>query len=136
MIGDIPMRKFESQVHDRAMIAAMLLLVASSQAFALFIAATIPNLRFSLSILSLTGILAFSIAAFSFPVEDMYPAVGIFSYLLPIRYYFLIYINIALNGYELFYCRWDFIAMILFLLLPFAMLWKLRRYSAHPVYIP
>lgn len=119
-----------------AMIAAMLLLVASSQAFALFIAATIPNLRFSLSILSLTGILAFSIAAFSFPVEDMYPAVGIFSYLLPIRYYFLIYINIALNGYELFYCRWDFIAMILFLLLPFAMLWKLRRYSAHPVYIP
>ena len=24
MIGDIPMRKFESQVHDRAMIAAIL----------------------------------------------------------------------------------------------------------------
>lgn len=119
-----------------AMVAAMLLLVASSQAFALFIVAVIPNLRFALSILSLTGILAFSIAAFSFPVENMYPAVGIFSYLLPIRYYFLIYINVALNGYELYYCRWDFIAMIFFLLLPLTMLWKLKRYSLRPVYIP
>lgn len=119
-----------------AMVAAMLLLVASSQAFALFIVAVIPNLRFALSILSLTGILAFSIAAFSFPVENMYPAVGIFSYLIPVRYYFLIYINVALNGYELYYCRWDFIAMILFLLLPLTMLWKLKRYSLRPVYIP
>ncbi len=119
-----------------AMIAAMLLLVASSQAFALFIVAVMPNLRIALSILSLTGILGFSIAGFWFPVEDMYPAVGIFSYILPIRYYFLIYINVALNGYEAFYCRWDFIAMILFMILPLTMMWKLKRYSASPVYIP
>ena len=98
------------------MIVAMLLLVASSQAFALLISCTIPNLRFALSILSLLGILSFSIGGFSFPVEDMYPAVGIFSYLIPIRYYFLIYVNVALNGYEIYYCRWDYIVMILFLL--------------------
>ena len=118
------------------MVAAMLLFIAASQAFALFICCVIPNLRFALSILSLVGILSFSIAGFSFPVEQMYGAIGIFAYLLPIRYYFLIYINTALNGYELFFCRWDFVAMIAFLLLPLSMLWKLKRYSLNPVYIP
>lgn len=49
-----------------AMVAAMLLLVASSQAFALFIVAVIPNLRFALSILSLTGILHFQSRHFRF----------------------------------------------------------------------
>jgi ABC-2 type transport system permease protein len=97
-----------------SMIWAMVLLVIASQAFALMITSLIPNLRFALSILSLVGILSFSIAAFSFPVESMYPAVGIFSYIVPIRYYFLIYINVALNGYEVYYCRWDYIVLILF----------------------
>lgn len=118
------------------MITAMLLLVAASQAFGLLIACLIPNLRFAMSVLSLLGILSFSIGGFSFPVEDMYPAVGIFSYLIPVRYYFMIYINVALNGYEIYYCRWDYIVLILFLLAPMGMLWKLKRYSLNPVYIP
>ncbi|MDE6458008.1 MAG: ABC transporter permease, partial [Muribaculum sp.] len=67
---------------------------------------------------------------------DMYPAIGIFSYLIPVRYYFLIYVNVALNGYEIYYCRWDYIVMILFLLAPMGMLWKLKRSSLNPVYIP
>ncbi len=115
------------------MIVAMLLLVASSQAFALLVSSLIPNLRFALSILSLLGIL---LAGFSFPVENMYPMVGVFAYIIPVRYYFLIYINTALNGYELYYVRWEYIAMLLFLLTPFTMLWKLKRSSLHPVYIP
>ena len=114
------------------MVTAMLLFIAASQAFALTICSIIPNLRFALSILSLIGILSFSIAGFSFPVEQMYGGVGIFSYILPIRYYFLIYINTALNGYELYYCRWEFVGLAL----PFTMLWKLKRYAYHPVYIP
>ena len=118
------------------MVTAMLLFIAASQAFALTICSIIPNLRFALSILSLIGILSFSIAGFSFPVEQMYGGVGIFSYIMPIRYYFLIYINTALNGYELYYCRWEFVGLIVFLALPFTMLWKLRRYAYHPVYIP
>lgn len=118
------------------MIVAMLLLVASSQAFALLVSSLIPNLRFALSILSLLGILSFSLAGFSFPVENMYPMVGVFAYIIPVRYYFLIYINTALNGYELYYVRWEYIAMLLFLLNPFTMLWKLKRSSLHPVYIP
>ena len=119
-----------------SMIWAMVLLVIASQAFALMITSLIPNLRFALSILSLVGILSFSIAAFSFPVESMYPAVGIFSYIVPIRYYFLIYINVALNGYEVYYCRWDYIVLILFALAPMGLLWKLKKNSLNPVYVP
>ena len=88
------------------MIIGMMLLVAASQAFALFITCLIPNLRFALSILSLTGILSFSIAGFSFPVEEMY------------------------------FCRWEYVYLILFLLPPVTMLWKLKRISLNPVYIP
>ena len=119
-----------------SMVAATSLFVVASQAMGVLFASIVPNPRLSMTLAALTGILSFSFVGFSFPVQSMYGAIAIFSYLMPVRYYFLIYINIALNGYELFYCRWDFIAMILFLLLPFAMLWKLRRYSAHPVYIP
>lgn len=118
------------------MVGAMLLFVLASQAFGLFITSVVPNLRFALSILTLVGILAFSVAGFSYPVEHMYGGVGIFAYLLPIRYYFLIYINVALNGYEVYFCRWDYVALALFLLLPLTALWKLRRNAADPVYLP
>lgn len=118
------------------MIIAMVLLVASSQAFALTVSIAIPDLRYALSVLSLTGILSFSIAGFSFPVDQMYGGVGIFSYILPIRYYFLIYINTALNGYPLYYVRWEYVIMILMLLSPYTVMWKLRRIALKPVYIP
>lgn len=118
------------------MVLAMALLVLSSQAFGLFVAALLPNLRLALSLASLVGILAFSIAGFSYPVEDMYPALGIFSYILPVRYYFLIYVNTALNGYELHYVWNYFIDMALFLIPPVFVLPHLRRHWAKPVYIP
>lgn len=118
------------------MIIAMLLFIAASQAFALTICAIIPNLRYALSALSLIGILSFSVAGFSYPVEQMYGAIAIFSYILPIRYYFLIYVNTALNGFELYYCRYEFVALILFLAIPFTMLWNLKRTAKEPVYIP
>lgn len=119
-----------------AMAGAMVMLVLSSQAFALAVVSIIPNLRFALSILSLLGILAFSIAGFSFPCEDMYGGIAIFSYMMPIRHYFLIYINVALNGYPVYYVRWQYVAMLLTLLAPAAFLWKLKRESRNPVYIP
>lgn len=119
-----------------AMAVAMVLLVMSSQMLALTVVCIIPNLRFALSILSLSGILAFSIAGFSFPCEDMYGGIAIFSWFMPIRHYFLIYINVALNGYPVYYVRWQYVAMLLFALAPLAFLWKLKRESMNPVYIP
>lgn len=118
------------------MVLAMVLLVLSCQAFALVITEIVPNLRLSMSVCSLIGILCFSVAGFSFPVDKMYGAVGIFSYLMPIRYYFLIYIDQALNGLPLYYSRVYYIVMLGMLLLPVLGLRRLRGRCLNPVYVP
>jgi len=118
------------------MLLAALLFVMASQGFALLICCALPNLRLALSVTSLLGILSFSLAAFSFPVPSMYGALGIFSYILPVRHYFLIYIDTALNGIPLYYSRWYFVALILISLAGFALLPRLRRRALNPVYVP
>ena len=122
--------------HPLHIVTAMFLLVTACQGFAVFVTEMLPNLRIAMSIVSLTGILCFSIAGFSFPVEKMYGGVAIFSYLVPIRYYFLIYIDQALNGIPIYYSRIYYMALIGFTLLPAIGLRRLRMQCEHPVYIP
>ncbi|MDE5688911.1 MAG: ABC transporter permease [Paramuribaculum sp.] len=118
------------------MVFAMILLVIGSQGLALTICCVIPNLRLSLSMTSLVGILSFSIAAYSFPVQSMYGAIGIFSYILPARYYFLIYADQALNGIPLYYSRLYYIALLIFPLVGMAGLPRLKKHCLNPVYVP
>ncbi|MDE6294809.1 MAG: ABC transporter permease [Muribaculaceae bacterium] len=113
-----------------------LMFVLACQGMAIFFFGILPNLRLSLSVSALLGILSFSIAAFSFPAQSMYPAIGIFSWLMPIRYNFLIYGNIALNGLPLYYSRIWFVMYIVYMLLPLTVLWRIRREMAQPVYAP
>lgn len=113
-----------------------ILFVLASQGLALFIYGLLPNLRLSLSVTALTGILSFSIAAFSFPMESMYGAVGIFSYVMPIRYNYLIYIDQALNGIDIYYSRYWFAAYFIYLLLPLLTMRRLKKAMLKPVYVP
>lgn len=113
-----------------------IMFVLASQGMGLFIFGLFPNLRLSLSLCALLGILSFSIAAFSFPVESMYPAMGIFSWIVPTRYNFLIYIDQALNGVHIYYSRVWFVAYIVFMVIPFTMLWHVKRCMQRPVYAP
>ncbi|MCH5232017.1 MAG: ABC transporter permease [Muribaculaceae bacterium] len=113
-----------------------IMFVFACQGWAVFFFGVLPNLRLSLSVSALLGILAFSVAAFSFPVESMYPAIGIFSWILPVRYNLLIYIDQALNGIDIYYSRIWFVAYIVFMLLPFTLLWRIKREMAEPVYAP
>lgn len=113
-----------------------IMFVLAAQGMGLFIFGLFPNLRLSLSLSALLGILSFSIAAFSFPVESMYPAMGIFSWIVPTRYNFLIYIDQALNGVHIYYSRIWFVAYIVFMLIPFTMLWHVKKCMARPVYAP
>lgn len=110
--------------------------VIASQCFALTVFGLLPNLRFSLSVCALTGILSFSIAAFSFPEESMYSGMSIFSWLMPIRYNFLIYCDQVLNGRGLYYSRWWYAAYIVYMMLPVTVLWKIKRAFRKPVYTP
>lgn len=118
------------------MIAATMLMVVASQALGLLIASVLPNPRMSFIVCALTGILAFSFTGFSFPVESMYGYLGVFSWLAPVRYWFLIYINESLNGYALFYSRYFFVALICFVPVSLLFLRNLRKACLNPVYVP
>lgn len=117
------------------MALAMVMFVVACQAFALFVCCLLPNLRLALSVVSLLGVLSFSITGFSFPLENMYGAVAIFSYIIPVRYYFLIYIDQALNGIALYYSRYYFIALAIFPLVASTMLWRLKKACITPIYV-
>lgn len=118
------------------MALGMLLLVVASQSFAVVVCAILPNPRLALSICSLVGILAFSLAAFSFPVEAMYGAMAIFSYILPVRWYFLIYGDIALNGWPVYFARLYFVALLVFPIVATAAAPLMKRALRKPVYVP
>ena len=55
----------------------------------------------------------------SFPVMAMNPVLQGLACLFPLRHYFLIYVNLALNGYPLIYAWHSVVALMLFMLLPF-----------------
>ena len=118
------------------LLLGMFLFVIACQSFAVFVCSVMPNMRLSLSICSLLGILAFSVAAFSFPVEAMYGAIGIFSYILPVRWYFLIYIDQALNGIPLYYSREFYAALLMFVIPAVLCAPLLRRTARNPIYVP
>jgi len=127
---------FPMNGHTGNMLLGMFLFVVACQSFATFVCCVMPNLRLALSICSLCGILAFSIAAFSFPVEAMYGGIAIFSYIFPVRWYFLIYIDQALNGVPLYFSRFYYIALLVFPILAMLAAPLLRRAVRRPVYVP
>lgn len=119
------------------MLLAMFLLVVACQSFAVAVCSLVPNPRYALSVCSLVAMLAFSLGGYSFPVEDMYPGVAIFSYILPMRYYFLIYIDQALNGLGFVFSRYYYAALLAFPLVALLFLPKLKKAMAKPVvYVP
>ena len=118
------------------MVLNELLFVLACQGFALFVFGLLPNLRLSLSVCALTGILSFSIAAFSFPEQSMYPAMSIFSWMMPVRYNFLIYADQALNGRDIYYSRIWYAAYIVYIILPVTVMWRIKRWMARPIYAP
>lgn len=122
--------------HPLTMMVAMELFIIACQGYALFFVSLVPNPRLAFIICALTGILTFSVAGLSFPVQEMYGAVGIFSYLLPPRYMILIYFFSALNDFPLYYSRIYFAALIIFPLLPAMLMGRLKRACLQPVYVP
>ena len=118
------------------MLFAGLLLVLSSQAFGVFLFGLFTTVRLALSTASLWGVISFSISGMSFPVMAMNPVLQALANLFPLRHYFLIYVDLALNGYPLIYAWHSVVALMLFMLLPFFILKRLRTVLLHYVYIP
>lgn len=118
------------------MLLAGLLLVLSSQAFGVFLFGLFGSFRLALSAASLWGVISFSISGFTFPVMAMHPTLQALCVLFPLRHYYLLYVNFALNGYPLIHAWQAVAALLVFLLLPFLVLKKLRTILLQYVYVP
>ena len=122
--------------HFWHMALAMLLLVVASQSYAVIMMSFAPSLRIGLSIAGLFGIISFSITGFSFPAPAMYTPFQILSNIFPLRHYFLIYADQALNGIPLYYSRVQYLALLLFAIASVPLLPRLKRALIKQVYVP
>jgi ABC-2 type transport system permease protein len=108
------------------MLVALFLLIISSQSLGVFMIGCFPTLRLGLSFSCIFGMLAFSISGFSFPVNAMYPPIQVLSNVFPLRHYFLIYVDQALNGRAPVYSLLNYVALLAFLILPVFILRNLK----------
>ncbi|MDL2243594.1 ABC transporter permease [Bacteroidales bacterium OttesenSCG-928-J19] len=118
------------------MLLALLLLILSSQALGVFMIGVLPTLRLGLSFACIWGMIAFSASGFSFPVSAMYAPLQALTNLFPLRHYFLIYVDQALNGRDFFYSMPQYLALLAFLILPFFTMKNLKQSLIHSSYIP
>lgn len=100
-----------------------LLTVLASQGFGIFLFGLMAGMiRLAMCICSLWGILSFSVAGFTFPVTAMSPFLRFLSAWFPLRHYYLIYVNCALNGFSVRYVWPSVVVMAAFTMLPLLVL--------------
>ncbi|MDR1883489.1 MAG: ABC transporter permease [Prevotella sp.] len=95
-----------------------LCLILAAQGTGVVLLGIFRNYRLSLSIASLVGMVSFSIAGFSFPTLAMDGSLSALSNFFPLRHFFLIYVDQALNGIPVGYSMYRYAALLAFV--PFA----------------
>lgn len=118
------------------MLLATLCLVLASQGMGILMIGALPTLRLGLSFASLWGVLSFSMCGLSFPAMGMHPVLQALANLFPLRHYFLIYVDQALNGYPMTYSWTNYVALFLFMMLPFLIARRLREALIYYKYMP
>ena len=118
------------------MLLVMFIAVIGAQGFGVFMFAALPSLRMSLSFASLWGVISFSICGMSFPVMAMHPVLQGLSLLFPLRHYFLLYVNCALDGYPLLNAAPYVVGLLFFALLPVPLLGRLKKMLLNVPYLP
>lgn len=118
------------------MLLATLCLVLASQGMGVLMIGVLPTLRLGLSFASLWGVLSFSMCGLSFPVMGMHPVLQALANLFPLRHYFLIYVDQALNGYPMIYSWVNYVALLGFMMLPFIVGHRLKEALIYNKYIP
>lgn len=118
------------------MLLATLCLILASQGMGILMIGVLPTLRLGLSFASLWGVLSFSMCGLSFPLMGMHPTLQALANLFPLRHYFLIYVDQALNGYPMIYSWSNYVALLLFMLLPFLVAHRLKGALIYYKYVP
>lgn len=118
------------------MFLAMALLVIAAQGFALFVTGLVRRNRIALSVCALWGVLSFSISGFTFPATSMPQPIQVVCNLFPVRHYYLLYVDQALNGIPAIYSWQPYLALALFMVLPLFTLPKLKLDLKENRYLP
>lgn len=119
-----------------AMMLVIELFIIASQAMGVLFSSLVPNPRLAFTLSCLIGVLTFSFAAFSFPVQSMYGYIAILSYLVPVRYMFLTYIYAGLNSLPVYYSRYYILALMAFPLVASLLMKRLKKACLNPIYVP
>ena len=101
------------------MVVAMLCMVMSYEALAVFIVSMVPTLRLGVCISALYSVLGFSFAGFTLPVESLPAWLQGLTNIYPLRFYYQIFVREALYGTG--FAGWwpSLVALLLFQALPY-----------------
>ncbi len=108
------------------MFLASFFYVVAYQSIGVLIIGIVPVLRDGITLVAFYGLLGFTYAGFTFPIEQMPSGVQIFDRFFPIRHYFKIYVDQALHGADIRYSFVSFIMLLAFILLPILVLYRLK----------
>lgn len=111
-----------------------LCLILAAQGGGVILLGIFRNYRLALSIASLMGMVSFSITGFSFSTLAMDGSLSALSNFFPLRHFFLIYIDQALNGIPAGYSMYQYAALLAFVLLSVFFFGVIRRMLTNNVY--
>lgn len=120
----------------RMMLWGFLAVLASQGLGLFFYEIFVGEMRMAMSACSLWGVLSFSLAGFSFPVNAMALPLQWMSNLFPLHHYFLLYEAQALNGYPALYEWPSIVALVGFFLLPLFLTSRLHDGFLNKEYVP
>jgi len=100
--------------------------VLAYQAIGILCVGLLPMMRHSLNMAAFYGILALTLCGFSFPVEAMPPVFQYWASGFPVRHFMHIFQSQILAGFELRYSILSYLCLLLFLLLPFTIILRLK----------
>ncbi len=103
------------------------LAVVAAQGFGAFMFGLMPQLRMSMSICSLWGVLSFSMVGTAFPVFAMDAPLEALAQLFPLRHYWRIYQTCVFNDFPLSYVWINILVLVVFALLPVLVAGNLRK---------
>lgn len=112
-----------------------LLAVLAAQGFGAFLFGLMPQLRMSMSICSLWGVLSFSMVGTAFPVFAMDAPLEAMAQLFPLRHYWRIYQTCVFNDFPLSYVWVNVLVLVVFALLPILVAGNLRKAVMNYKYI-
>lgn len=109
-------------------------LILAAQGLGVILLGIFRNYRLSLSIGSLIGMVSFSITGFSFSALAMDGSLNALSNLFPLRHFFLIYVDQALNGIAVGYSMYQFVALLCFVLVAFFFFGSIKKMLKADIY--